>query len=136
MRLGKWPTVAVLLAGCCAVHLPQALAAWSVAGSGSGTSAATVMPTGTTPTASASGSTVNVAWTTATIPGGTAVAGYLINRYNLNGSAAVVGGTCSGVVTSTSCSETVPAGTWIYTDTPVQFNWTGTESPTSNSVTT
>lgn len=95
------------------------------------------MPGGTTPTARASLDAVTVVWTAATFPDGTAVAGYVVRRYDaLNGSSAAVGGTCAGIVTTTSCSETVAAGTWFYTDTPVQLSWTGAESAHSNSVTT
>ncbi|HEX6489406.1 MAG TPA: hypothetical protein VF137_11130 [Candidatus Dormibacteraeota bacterium] len=112
-------------------------AAWSAPGSGAATAAAAVMPTGTAPAASASGSSVTVSWPAATFQNGAAVAGYVIKRYNaINGSVAAVGSGCSGIVTTTSCTEqSVPSGAWIYTDTPVQLTWTGGESSPSNSIT-
>jgi len=68
---------------------------------------------------------------------GAPVAGYIINRYNaLNGAAATVGAGCSGIVTTTTCTElSVPSGSWIYTDTPVQLSWMGTPSPASAAIT-
>jgi hypothetical protein len=64
---------------------------------------------------------------------GTAVAGYTISRYNVStGASATVNASCSGTVTSTTCTEdSVPAGTWAYADTPVQDHWTGGQSPES-----
>lgn len=32
--------------------------------------------------------------------------------------------------------DSVPAGTWVYTVTPVEQGWTGGASPASNSITT
>ena len=112
---------------------PDALAAWTSAGAGTATAAATVMPTGQQPVVAVSGTSVSVRWPAATLPGGTAVAGYVITRFNaVNGTMASVGAGCSGVITSTTCTElAVPAGAWVYTDTPVQANWTGPASPAS-----
>ena len=43
-----------------------------------------------------------------------------------------MGSGCNGVVAATTCTEqSVPAGTWVYTETPVQLNWTGGASPDS-----
>lgn len=124
-------TVAPLLA-----HLAPAGAAWTASGAGTATGAATVMPAGAAPTAALSGTTATVTWTAATFPNGTPVAGYTVQRINaINGAPATVGGTCSGVVTTTSCSESVPSGSWVYTDTPVQLTWTGSVSPASNTIT-
>jgi hypothetical protein len=116
---------------------PAAYAAWSAPGSGTAAAAAATMPTGTPPAASVSGRSVTISWAAVTTTNGAAVAGYVISRYNaLNGSRASVGASCSGIVTSTTCTElNVPAGTWIYTDEPVQLTWTGGESQPSNSVT-
>jgi hypothetical protein len=113
-----------------------ALAAWSAQASGSAAGAATVMPTGTAPSGSTSGLNVTISWTAAAMGNGAAVAGYTISRYNASGGAKVTAGAgCSGTVTSTTCTEDgVPAGTWVYTDTPVQGHWTGGESPDSTAV--
>jgi hypothetical protein len=110
-----------------------AWASWSVAGDGAGGGGAYIMPTGTAPAGRSGSTTVAISWAPATLPGGQAVAGYVIHRYNATtGIAATVQGGCSGVVATPSCSETgVPAGRWVYTDTPVQLSWTGTESPDS-----
>ena len=125
------------LAGGFAVRPTVASAAWSANGSGSAGAAAATMPRGSTPTLRASGSTVTVVWTGAQLSNGSAAAGYLVHRYNVaTGSGATVGGTCRGVVPANSCSETVPPGTWVYTDTPVQSSWTGGESSESAPVTT
>jgi hypothetical protein len=122
-----------------ALFTGAALAVWSVAGSGAAGGTATTMPTGNAPTATATANvtSVTVSWTAADITGSTAVTGYIIKRYNaINGSQATVGSACSGLVTNTSCTESnVPAGNWLYTDTPVEANWTGGDSPLSNAVT-
>ncbi len=126
----------VVVASIYCVPANQAIAAWSAGGSGTAAGAAATMPNGNTPTASANVTAVTVAWNAATLTGGTPVSGYVIQRYNaVNGAPAIVGGTCAGVVTATSCSETVAAGTWVYTDTPVEANWTGGASSPSNPVT-
>ena len=129
------PTV-VAAAALAASLSASALAAWSVQGSGHAAAAATTMPVGKTPTARASGSDVTVTWAAATFPSGTPVGGYDIRRYNAaTGAPATVGANCSGTVTATTCIEhNVPAGTWTYTDIPVQESWTGGESPASNQV--
>ncbi len=64
------------------------------------------------------------------------MAGYIVNRYNAStGAPATVGAGCSGVVTTTTCTEvSVAPGTWVYTDTPVQVNWTGGASPDSSAI--
>ena len=110
-----------------------ALAAWTAPGAGAGAGAATTMPTGGQPTGTATRQSVTLRWPAATMGNGTDVAGYVIARYNaVNGSQATVGPGCSGVVTTTTCTETsVPAGSWTYTDTPVQMSWTGGQSPPS-----
>lgn len=94
------------------------------------------MPTGSTPSGQASGSSVTVSWASAALPNGVAVAGYVIRRYDAaTGAQESVGGNCSGVVTTTTCTElSVPSGTWVYTDIPVQSNWTGGASQKSASI--
>lgn len=125
--------VVIAIAALCCVLPPAALAAWSAQGTGSAAGAATTMPTGSQPAGSANVSSVTVRWPAATMANGALVAGYIVNRYNaVNGAAATVGAGCSGVVTTTTCTEqSVPAGTWVYTDTPVQLSWTGGRSPAS-----
>lgn len=122
--------------GLCAAAGP-ALATWSAGGSGTAAGAATVMPTGNAPSVSVAGSNVTVRWSAATLPGGVDVAGYIVQRFNAaTGQLATIGPSCAGVVTSTTCTETgVPAGSWVYTDTPVQANWSGSQSPDSPPVT-
>ena len=113
-----------------------ATAAWNPTATGSAAASADTMPTGGTPTATANGTAVSVSWPAATLPSGPTVAGYTVSRYNsINGAPSTVGGTCTGVVTTTSCSDRAPSGSWVYTDTPVQLSWTGTESPPSAPVT-
>jgi hypothetical protein len=108
-------------------------AAWVVGGSGAGGATAAVMPTGLTPTGSATGSSVTLRWPAVTLTDGAPVQGYVVSRYNAaSGTQATVGAGCSGVVTSTGCTESgVPPGTWVYTDTPVVQSWNGGQSPPS-----
>ena len=114
-----------------------AQASWVGGGSGHASALAYVMPAGSQPVGRARAQTVTVVWPAAVFPNNQSVAGYVVRRFDAtNGSQATVGASCAGIVTSTSCSEqNVPSGTWIYTDTPVQHNWTGGQSPTSTSVT-
>jgi hypothetical protein len=112
-------------------------ATWSLQGSGSGASGALTMPTGATPIVRSVGSTVSLSWTAATFVDGVPVSGYMITRYNtINASVSVVGGTCTGPVSTTSCVDlSVPPGTWFYTDTPVVNSWTGGQSADSSPAT-
>ena len=93
------------------------------------------MPAGPTPTAFAVLTTVSVAWS-ATSVGDGAVAGYVVKRYDaVSGAASAVGGTCTGVVPASTCTDAaVPIGTWRYTVTPVHYGWTGTEGARSITV--
>ena len=126
-----------------AVAIPLALgptsiaqAFWSGSGAGSGTGAATTMPTGTAPSESAVSNAVTISWSVAHMANGTAVAGYKVSRYNSSGTQVTVNSACSGVITATTCTEqSVGAGSWNYTVTPVQKNWTGGQSPESAPIT-
>jgi len=104
-------------------------AAWVATGTGNGYSKAYSMPTGNTPTVSVSGVDVTVSWTGNTI-GGAAVDSYTIKRYDTSNNLQSIGASCSGSVTSTSCTESsVAAGRWKYTVTPKKGNnWVGTAS--------
>ncbi|HEV2360644.1 MAG TPA: hypothetical protein VGS21_02970 [Acidimicrobiales bacterium] len=130
--------LAVLALASAAALAPAsvAAAAWSESGSGAASGAATTMPTGSAPSGTAAGTSVTIIWSVAHMANGSAVAGYVVHRYNAtNGSPASVGAGCSGVITTTSCTETsVAAGSWVYTDTPVQSSWTGGESASSGSI--
>jgi hypothetical protein len=134
-RLRRHPHVVAIALAVLLVLGPtvSACAAWSAQGRGSATGAATVMPTGSAPNGAASGSSVTISWTAARFSNGTAVAGYVVTRTNSStGAPATVGSGCSGLVTSTSCTElNVPAGSWVYADTPAQSNWRGGISPGS-----
>jgi hypothetical protein len=121
------------------VQLAQPLTAsaqWSAHGSGASAGGATTMPAGTTPSAGALNGNVLVSWTAVTMGNGASVSGYIVKRYNaVNGTLATVGAGCAGVITSTSCTErSAPSGSWVYTETPVQLSWTGTESAASGTV--
>jgi hypothetical protein len=138
-RVHHLPLAAIVLA----VAIPLALgptsiaqAFWSDSGAGSGTAAATTMPAGTAPTGSAASTTVTISWSAAHMANGTAVAGYKVTRYNSSGTQFTPGTACGGVLTTTTCSEqTVPVGTWFYTVTPEQKNWSGAQSPESAAIT-
>ncbi len=132
-----------LLTGLC-LALPFGLsfpasahASWSVGGPGTASSLADTMPSGNQPTAVLSGTSVTLTWATASLPGVHPVAGYVIERINASTGAPVAAGpNCGGTITTTTCTESsVPAGRWDWTDTPVQHNWTGGQSPASGPVT-
>jgi hypothetical protein len=111
-----------------------AAAAWVESGSGSGYSKSLTMPTGATPTVSTSTNNVTVSWAASMI-GSAAVSGYTVKRYDSSNTLQTIGASCSGLITTTSCTETgVPAGRWKYTVTPRRGNWVGTESAYSASV--
>jgi hypothetical protein len=116
-----------------------ALASWSPqSGSGQTSVLARTLPAGGMPTATVSGTTVNVSWPSTVVAPGVPVSGYRVTRYDPStGAAQTVLASCAGVLTSTSCAENgVPAGSWRYTVRPVQGNlWTGTESATGAAVT-
>jgi hypothetical protein len=119
------------------VLAPLTEAAWSATGAGTASALADTMPSGSQPSASPTGTSVSLRWTAALLPGNEGVAGYVIHRFAATGGAeATVGPGCSGVVTTTICTEAnVPAGTWVYTDTPVQDSWSGGQSAASAPVT-
>lgn len=114
-----------------------ALAAWTAAGSGDAFGRAFAMPTGSTPSVSVTGRNVTLSWSGSTFPNGDPVDGYVVRRYPSGGGASqTVLADCAGTVTTTSCVEhAVPAGSWVYTITPVHASWTGTEGATSAVVT-
>jgi hypothetical protein len=120
-----------------AAALPAAAtAAWTHSGNGSPTAKAVGMPTGATPTASVSNRSVTVSWSASTMPGGGAVSGYVVKRYDTVGNAQSIGSACSGTIAALTCTETsVPGGTWRYSVTPVKGNWVGTEGSQSSNAT-
>ncbi len=94
------------------------------------------MPVGAQPSGRDAGATVFVSWAPVTLPGGAAVAGYVVARINAaTGAEATVNPGCAGVVATSSCTETgVAPGSWVYTETPVLANWTGSASPASGTI--
>jgi len=118
MRTGALSVIAALvLAGTSA-------AAWSASTSGNGNAKAGAL-LGNAPSVTKSGViTISVAVSWAPTPRAT---GYIIQR---TGGVGSLGGTCTGTLTATSCTDTpvVPLNTYSYTVTPVAANWTGTRS--------
>ncbi len=113
-----------------------AAAAWVASGTGFAYSEANTAPAGNVPTASVSDQNVTVSWSASSFPGGGAVSGYVVTRYNPSDQAQTVLSSCSGTISGLSCTENaVPAGTWRYTVTPKHSNWTGPESAKSTAVT-
>lgn len=135
MRLAR----CTLLAAIAAVLLGSPAAAdasWAHGGSGSQAAKAVTMPAGNQPTVSVSGRNATVSWSASAFPGGTAVAGYVVKRYDTSGNAQTIGSGCSGTVSALTCTENaVPAGSWKYSVTPKQSNWTGAESSQSSTAT-
>src|ERR1700737_1065630 len=114
-----------------------AWAAWSNQGNGPGAARSLSMPGGNTPTASISGTTVTVGWSASVFANGISVQGYRVKRYAGGATTAITpGADCSGTITALTCAENaVPGGSWQYTVTPYQGNWTGAESGKSPPVT-
>jgi hypothetical protein len=131
------PTLVAVLAAVITWIVPTAAyAIWSVTGSGRAATAAAVMPTGSTPSARAGIGSAVLSWTAVTLPDGAAVTGYVITRYDAaTGASLPAGGTCSGVVTATTCTDdSLGAGSWSWTDRPVYGNWNGAESQPSRPI--
>jgi hypothetical protein len=124
--------VALSIAVAALAFASAALASWQSSGSGSGYSRAKTIPAGNTPSANVSNRKVTVSWSASTLPGGGAVGGYLVNRYNTGGTQQTIGADCSGTIAALTCTEkAVPAGSWKYTVTPVLANWLGAASAMS-----
>jgi hypothetical protein len=114
-----------LLATAALVVSTASAAAWTASSTGAAAAKARTL-VGSKPTLTKSGVTtlsVTVSW--AAVPGAT---GYRITR-----SGGGVGGTCTGTVTGTSCSDSpvLPLQTYTYTVTPVSGSWVGTPGPAS-----
>jgi hypothetical protein len=121
MRVGAVVmTAALVLAGTSA-------ASWSAASSGNGSAKAGAL-VGNKPSLSKSGAvviSVTVSW--AATPGAT---GYVITR---TGGVGSLGGTCTGTVTATTCTDSplVTLQTYTYSVTPVAASWIGITGPTT-----
>jgi hypothetical protein len=128
------PAALVLLA---ALGAPDASrAAWQSPGAGAQAAKAITLGSGNTPAASVSNRSVALSWSATSLPGGGPVGGYTVRRYSAAGVLQSIGSGCSGTIGSTSCTETgVPGGSWRYTVTPRQGNWSGVESSQSSAVT-
>jgi len=124
-----------VLAGGAAGH--RTLAAWTTGASGPAAAGATTMPAGAQPVGGATNGAVSIRWPAVAMSNGVAVAGYVVRRFDAaSGAEATVGAACSGVITTTTCTEqSVPVGMWIYTVTPVQLSWSGAQSPPSSPIT-
>jgi hypothetical protein len=119
MRLGAIS----LLALVALVAIAASAAAWNKTSSGAAAAKASTL-VGAQPTLTKSVIvTISIAVSWAATTGAT---GYRITR---NGGAP--GGTCTGTVTATSCSDTpvLPLQSYTYTVTPLAGSWTGTAGP-------
>jgi hypothetical protein len=105
---------------------------------GNGAAEAAMLNRGATPTAVSTGGPVTVSWAATTLSTGAPAAGYIVNRYDATTLAPqTVATACDGVVTVASCTESTPAGQWVYSVTPIiGTQWIGAESERSNAVTT
>jgi hypothetical protein len=129
-------TIIIAIALAAVAPATAANAAWTGSGTGAHYVKAVSMPAGKTPTASVSNRNVTVSWATSNMPDASAVANYLVKRYDTGGNVQTIGSACSGTVSALTCTESaVPGGTWRYTVTPKVANWTGTEGPQSANVT-
>lgn len=126
----------LILAGlACAT---PASATWTGGGDGTGTASTASMPTGATPTATASERNVTVIWSQNAFVGSTLGArggGYTLQRYAEASTTPITpGAPCAGTITGTaatlSCVEAnVPYGRWQYRVTPVIGSFVGTQGP-------
>ncbi|TCO51096.1 concanavalin A-like lectin/glucanase superfamily protein [Kribbella antiqua] len=125
--------IAVVVAVTMMLVAGNAAAYWtSGSTAGAGGAAATTVNQGATPTASGVGNTLTVDWAASTLANGTAVANYLVTRYDVATQTPQL--VCT--VTATTCTDSaVPSGQWVYSVTPrVGINWRGLESAKSNQV--
>ena len=106
-------------------------AAWPCSANGNAAGQAGAVATASAPSVGTITGTVTksvpLSWTA--VPGATT---YAVRRYDaVLGTSVTVGGTCSGSVSGTSCTDTaVPVlSTWRYTVQGVHGSWTGTEGP-------
>jgi hypothetical protein len=131
-------SIAVVAALALSLGAGSAQAYWTAASvpGGNSAAAATTVGAGAKPTGVPTGGSVALSWAASTLASGQAVSGYTVTRYSATNVPQTVGGTCSGLVAATTCTETgVPTGTWTYTITPrFATNWTGAESAKSSNV--
>jgi hypothetical protein len=113
-----------------------ASAFWSGGGAGAASAGVGLLspPTSVTASATPGTTTVAVAWTGTSAPGGGAVTGYYVQRYL----GATASPACSSSPTAllgpavTTCSDgSVPYGSYTYTVTAVFRSWTATSAPSA-----
>jgi hypothetical protein len=101
-------------------------AGWTLTASGTGAARAGSLGAGSKPTATTSGVvTISVALSWTATAGAT---GYVVQR---TGGLGILGGSCTGTVTTTSCTDSpvVTLQTYTYTVRPTRSGWTGTAGP-------
>jgi hypothetical protein len=119
---------------------------WSTGSSsgGNGHASAGTLPTGSTPSVSLVSRAATVTWAQSNVAGSLlgqrAGGGYTVTRYAEGAltspiaPGAACAGTHNGPSDPMSCTESsLPAGRWLYTVTPILFNWIGGESATTAS---
>lgn len=131
-------TISVVAGFLFVVCAQPAGASWSVDDdAGFATARSMVMPTGPAASASVAVDDVTVSWPAVTLPGGSAVEGYIVTRYTSGGAPVVPNSSCQGIITTTSCTEfDLSVGTWTYGVKAVKASWSGIEGARSGSVTT
>lgn len=120
------PGTISVLAVAALVASATGAAAWTASSSGFAAARARTL-VGAEPVLTKSGTitlSVTVSW--AATPGAT---GYRITR-----SGGGAGGTCTGTVTATTCSDTpvLPLQTYAYTVTPLAGSWVGAAGPAAS----
>jgi hypothetical protein len=118
--------------------ISAAFAAWSTAGTGTGSAVVGTLASPTAVTASATYSTVDLSWSGVTAPQGS-IDGYVVTRSDGGAPSAACGTSLTGsnylAAGVTSCTDTaVPNGQYTYVVTAVYRTWTAASSP-SNAVT-
>ncbi len=128
----------VIVAALLGAATSPASAYWSVtsAPGGAGTSAAASVNRAATPLVAAAQNDITIDWDPSTLSSGAPVTGYSVIRYDSANVAQPVLAGCSGVRTTTVCTEVnVPDGLWTWGIVPrLGANWVGPESARSAQV--
>jgi hypothetical protein len=124
-------TTGLVMAAVVTLSMGRAAAGWSAAGTGSMASASQMVPAGGTPSVLMFGRIAIVSWPTISLPGGTPVSSYVLQRTNiLNGTTVQVCAT-----TGTICFEgSVPDGAWQYRVRGRLGAWIGAFGPPAATV--
>ncbi len=132
-----WPTYmfrALLILGLSIAALlasaVPAAAYWSTKGSGSGSALTATLAPPTAVTGTANGTQITVRWTASA--GTPAPTGYYLTVTPTSGTAVPACGTSpTNLITTTTCTDTRPVGSYTYLVVAVRLSWTATSTPSN-----